>query len=418
MVHASPPAHRPVARHPELVAYRDEFPLLARSIYLNTCSLGARSVRSDARLARFLDRWDELGARAWYRHWLDDLDELRAGFGRVIGGRPSSEVALAPNVSVALAVAASGIEPLHRGDARLAEILGSLGVAAGAAPRPKVVTSALDFPTLAHQWLARTDTGVEVQIVPSEDGLTVPLAAFERAVDDRTALVATGHVYFTTGAAQDLRALARMCHDRGALLLVDGYQATGLLPTDLVADGVDVYLSGTLKWLFGGPGNAFLWVRPDLAPHLTPSIAGWFGSARQFAFDVAALDRAPDARRFELGTPALPSSAIALGGLELVDEIGIERLHARTLDLGDLTAELGRRSGLRVRALPAAERGGIVTVAVAEPKPVVDALAARGMVVDFRPGTIRLSPAFYNTEDEVTAVMAALDALVSDDDRA
>lgn len=405
-------------RHPDLLGHRDEFPLLARSVYLNTCSLGARSERSRRHLDAYFDAWDTLGARAWYRRWLGELDALREDFGAVIGV-PGGEIALAPNVSAALTVIASALEPIHRGDPATAELLADAGIAARQGPRPKVITTALDFPTIGHQWLARETLGVELVVLPSPDGISVPLEAFGEAIDERTALVATGHVYFTTGARVELGPLASLCHERGALLLVDAYQATGIVPTDVVADGVDVYVSGTLKWLFGGSGMAFAWVRPDLHRALVPTTTGWFSGARQFAFAVDELEYAPDGRRYELGTPSMPSAAIARGGMDLVREIGVTRLGERTGDLGDLLIELADSAGLQVRApRAAAARGGIVPIAVTDPKPVVDALADDGIIVDFRPGIVRCSPAFYSTEDEVRLLVERLDRLVPDADRA
>ena len=412
-----PPMSTPHVRHPELLAHRDEFPLLSRSVYLNTCSLGARSERSRRRLDAYLDDWDTLGARAWYRRWLGELDDLREGFGALIGV-PGTEVTLAPNVSVALAVIASTLDAVHRGDAATAELLRGAGIAAGLTPRPRVITTELDFPTIGHQWLAREALGVELVVIGSPDGIGVPLEAFAEAIDERTALVATGHVYFTTGARVDLRPLADLCHERGALLLVDAYQATGIVPTDVVADGVDAYVSGTLKWLFGGSGMAFAWVRPALHAALVPTTTGWFSSARQFAFAVDELAYAPDGRRYELGTPSMPSAAIARGGMDLVREIGVERLGERTGDLGDLLVSLADGAGLEVRGpRGAASRGGIVPIGVADPKPVVDALANEGIIVDFRPGVVRCSPAFYNTQDEVRLLVERLDALVPPNDR-
>ena len=402
----------PDARHPQLLAYRSEFPLLDASVYLNTCSLGARTERSRGRLEAFLAEWDELGARAWYRRWLSALDELRADLGAIVGVA-GDEVSLAPNVSTALAVVASALDPIHRGDRATLDRLEAAGVAAGKAPRPRVVTTALDFPTVGHQWLARAPLGVELVVVPSVDGLTVGLDAFAAAIDERTALVATGHAFYTTGAVNDTAALGRLCHERGALLLVDGYQATGLLPTDLRASEVDIYVSGTLKWLFGGPGTAFLRVRPELHDALVPTTTGWFSSARQFAFAVEELELAPDGRRYELGTPSVPSAAIARGGTELVREIGVERLGERTRDLGQLLIGLADEAGLTVRAVRDPERrAGIVAIAVDDPKPVVDGLAADGIIVDYRPGIVRCSPAFYNTDEEVRLVVERLAAHV------
>ncbi|MEJ7802203.1 MAG: aminotransferase class V-fold PLP-dependent enzyme [Candidatus Limnocylindria bacterium] len=396
------------ARHPELLAFRSEFPLLDASVYLNTCSLGARSELSRRRLESFLADWDELGARAWYRRWLGELDGLRDDFGSIVGV-PGDEIALAPNVSTALAVIASALDPLHRGDRASLDRLSTAGIAAGSGPRTRVVTTALDFPTIGHQWLARAPLGVELVVVPSADGLTVEPDAIAEAVDERTAMVAIGHVFFTTGARNDTAALARICHERGALLLVDAYQATGIVPTDLAGEEIDIYVSGTLKWLFGGPGTAFMRVRPALREALIPTTTGWFSSARQFAFAVDELELAPDGRRYELGTPSVPSAAIARGGLELVREIGVERLGERTRDLGQILIGLADAAGLEVRAVRDAERrGGIVPIAVADPKPVVDALAGDGIIVDFRPGIVRCSPAFYNTEDEVRLLVDRL----------
>lgn len=405
------------ARHADLLRYRAEFPLLDASVYLNTCSLGARSERSRARLETFLADWDALGARAWYRRWLGELDALREDFGAIIGA-PGDEISLASNVSGALAVIASALDPLHRGDGATLGRLRDAGIAAGERARTRVITTALDFPTLGHQWLARAPLGVEVVVVPSPDGVTVPTEAIVAEVDERTALVATGHVYYTTGAMADLEGLAAACHERGAMVLIDAYQATGIVPTDVAAAGIDVYVSGTLKWLFGGSGTAFAWVRPALHEALRPTTTGWFSSAHQFDFAVDELEFAAGGRRYELGTPSMPSAAIARGGMELVREIGVQRLGERTSDLGDLLIRLAEERGLRAATVrDGSRRGGIVPIRVTEPKPIVDALAADGIIVDYRPGIVRCSPAFYTSEDELDRLVEHLDRLVPADDR-
>ncbi len=406
-------------RHEELLRYREEFPLIGAATYLNTCSLGALGVRSRHRLEAFLGQWDRLGARAWYEHWLEELNGLRDDFGWVLGS-PGSEIALAPNVSVALSSVASALDPIHRNDGDAVGRLRETGLPIGleGQPRTRVVTTALDFPTLGHQWLARAPLGVELVVLPSEDGLTVPLEAFAEVVDERTALIATGHVYFTTGAVQEIAELAALAHERGALILVDAYQATGLLPTDVASAGVDFYVSGTLKWLLGGPGNAFLWARPEIRAALDPTTTGWFSSADQFSFDVSTLQFADDGRKFEMGTPALPAVALARGGMEVVREIGVQALHERTIDLGRLLIGLADEAGLRLRAVrDDNRRGGVIGVESRDPDAIVAALASRGIIVDHRPGIVRLSPAFYNSEAEVAAVIGAIAELTPETDR-
>nr|MBA3959877.1 aminotransferase class V-fold PLP-dependent enzyme [Chloroflexota bacterium] len=222
--------------------------------------------------------------------------------------------------------------------------------------------------------------------------------------------------YFTTGAVQDVSGLAELCHERGALLLIDAYQATGLIPTEVAALCVDIYVSGTLKWLFGGPGNAFLWLRPELREALTPTTTGWFSSARQFEFDVSELDFADDGRKFEMGTPAVPSAFLARGGMSLVREVGIDAIHQRTVDLGAHLIRLADEAGLPVRAVrDDARRAGIVAIEAADPASIVTALAAEGFVVDKRPGIVRFSPAFYNTEQEVADAVSVVARLMESD---
>jgi kynureninase len=181
------------------------------------------------------------------------------------------------------------------------------------------------------------------------------------------------------------------------------------VPTNVTALGVDAYVSGTLKWLFGGPGTAFLWVRPEIRDALPPTTTGWFSSARQFDFDVTSLDLAPDGRAFEMGTPSVPSAYLARGGMALVREIGVEVLHARTIELGALAIREALAGGLAVRAVEDdAWRGGIVAIECADPAAVTADLKGAGFIVDYRPGIVRLSPAFYNTEDEVRGVVDAI----------
>ena len=209
--------------HP-LARYRSEFPIFRDGIYLNTCSLGALGERTRRRVAEFLDVWQRRGASAWYDVWWGALGELRARYARVVNAGPA-EIALAPSISVALSAVAEALDY---------------------ARRPRVVITSLDFPTVAYQWLAKQPRGVELVVVESPDGVSVPVEAIARAVDERTALVATSHVYFTSGAIQDIAAVAEAAHRRGALLLVDAYQSVGQLPVDVKAAGVDFLTAGGL----------------------------------------------------------------------------------------------------------------------------------------------------------------------------
>jgi len=370
--------------------YRAEFPIFRRSIYLNSCSLGALSTRSRAKVDECLDLWETRGAAAWYEIWWAALAELRARYARLIGGAEGS-IALHANISSALTAVAESLDYRRR---------------------PKVVVTSLEFPTVAYQWLARAADGVELVVVESPDGVGVPVDAIARAIDDRTALVATSHVFFTSGAIQDVRALAEAAHRRGALLLVDGYQAAGQLPVDVRALDADVYCSGGLKWLLGGTGVAFVYARPELWPALAPRASGWFAHRDQFRFDAGALELHPDARRLEAGTPPLLPVYAQLGGLELLEELGAGEIRRRTMALAEDLIEGARAAGLRPRvAATADERSAIVMLPSADPAGDVRRLAAAGIVADSRPGHVRLSPYFYNVPDDHRA---AIERLTSD----
>jgi len=367
--------------------YRAEFPIFRRSIYLNSCSLGALSTRSRARVNEYLDLWDTLGASAWYEIWWSALADLRTRYARLIGA-PAGSIALHANISSALTAVAESLEYRRR---------------------PRVVITSLDFPTVAYQWLARSGDGIEVVVVESPDGITVPVERIARAVDDHTSLVATSHVFFTSGAIQDLRGLADAVHRRGALLLVDGYQAAGQLPVDVRALDVDFYCSGGLKWLLGGTGVAFMYARPELWAGLAPRASGWFAHREQFRFDPRSLELHEDARRLEAGTPPLMPVYAQLGGLELLEELGGAEIRRRTMALAEDLIEGARAAGLcpKVAASPE-DRTAIVMLPSADPAGAVKRLAEAGIVADSRPGHVRVSPYFYNVPDDHRAAIERL----------
>jgi selenocysteine lyase/cysteine desulfurase len=311
--------------------------------------------------------------------WWDALDDLRARYGRLVNAA-AGEIALAPSISVALSAVAESIDY---------------------GKRPRVVITSLDFPTVAYQWLAKAQQGVELVVVESPDRINVPVDAIARAVDDRTALVVTSHVYFTTGAIQDITRVAAVAHDRGALCLIDAYQSVGQIPVDVQETGVDALVAGGLKWLLGGPGIVFLYMREAVARRLEPRISGWFGQRDQFAFDPRALTLHEGARRFEMGTPALPAVYAQLGGLEYIEEIGVPMIRNVTAALTeDLIATL-RGAGFKPRvAADPRERSAIVMVPMPDPAASVRHLAAGGIIADTRPGHVRFSPFFYNVQED------------------
>ncbi|MGD2136382.1 MAG: aminotransferase class V-fold PLP-dependent enzyme, partial [Gemmatimonadales bacterium] len=347
-----------------LARYRSEFPVFERQTYLNTCSLGALSRRSRERLGEFLDLWDARGASAWYDVWWEALAELRAGYAAVIGA-DADEIALHASISTATAVLASALDYSQR---------------------PKVVTTALDFPTVAYQWIAKRPLGIEVEVVDSPDGITVPVDRIADAIDERTALVATSQVYFTTGAIQDIAAVADAAHRRGALCYVDAYQGVGQLPLDVHATGVDFLSAGGLKWLLGGPGIVFLYAHRAITAELRPTVTGWFAHERQFDFDPQDIEWHRDARRFEQGTPALAAVHTQLGGLEIVREIGVPAIHEATAALTEDLIERAQEAGLVPKVAPdPRRRSAIVMVPSPDPHGDVARLAEARIVVDARP---------------------------------
>ena len=368
-------------------AWRAEFPITERLTYLNNCSLTPLHKRGRERIERFATEWTEWGGRAWYDHWIAEYDALRADLARVLGASPD-EIAIEPNVSAGLVGIASTFDYEKR---------------------PKVIVSDLDFPTDGHAFLAVADRGARVDFVRSADRVRVPLELCERAVNERTAAVCTGHVYFTTGWIQDVQTLAEICHRKGAALIVDAYQSIGALPFDVGASGLDYLVGGTLKWLMGGPGIAFLYARRAVADRARPMAVGWWGVADPFAFDVEHLAYGTGARRFEYGTPAVAAIYAALGGLELLAEVGIETVRQRHMLLSQRLVDGALAQGWTVRCPTAArERTTIVTLEHPDPPAAVAALRASGVICDHRPGLIRLSPHYFNTAEEMDRALELL----------
>ncbi|NNL29711.1 MAG: aminotransferase class V-fold PLP-dependent enzyme [Gemmatimonadetes bacterium] len=375
----------------DLDAIRSEFPILSKKTYLNSCSLGALSTRSEAYLGDFTQRWHDMGASAWYGHWLGRIEELRQRVAAFLGTTPR-ELALLPSTSTALAVVTESIS----------------GGAVPTGGRNKVVCSDLDFPTLAYQWAVKPE--FELVVLPSRDGVGVRPDQFAEAVDERTLFLATSHVYFTTGFANDLRTLADIARDAGAFSLIDGYQGAGQIEVELADTGVDFYTTGPLKWLLGGPGLAYLYVRDALVETLQPRLTSWFATQRQFDFDLQGFEYRPDARRFEMGTPSVATVHTALGGQEIIDEVGIETIVRRNRRLTLRLIEECRSAGFSLRLAEPDERTSIVMIGHDDPPGAVKHLAEEGVIVDHRPGYVRVSPHFYNTIEEVDRCVEVLAA--------
>lgn len=377
----------PALEHPELLTYRDEFPILQKKTYLNSCSLGALSQRSMQNVAQFLGEWNEWGAHAWYDIWLGQIVEARKKFASLIGAQ-LHEVAIAPNVSTALSSISSAFD--YR-------------------TRNKVVLSDMDFPTLAHQWLVKERLGVECRFVQSPDRISVPPELFEPLVDDKTALIATSRVCYTSGYIQDIRAVADIAHKNGAYILVDDYQGTGQLPINVVAQDIDMLVTGSLKWLMGGPGIAFVYIREGLIPSLVPTIAGWFGHRDQFQFNEQEFIFRPEATRLEMGTPAVAAVYAAQGGLDIVLEASVESIGERSRYLTNDLIARAHEHGWKVKAPQEPEqRSSIVMLELEAPQDIVHGLIAQDIIVDLRPGLLRVSPYFYNTIEENAIVINAI----------
>jgi selenocysteine lyase/cysteine desulfurase len=360
-------------------ALRAEFPLLDRYIYFNACSLGPIPRRGRAALAQYAQDWDEEGTPVWYSTWLPLLERFRGKVAELLGA-PAGSTAIAPSVSVALTTLATGL-PLPAG-------------------RNKVLIGELDFPTIGHQWLSRPQ--YEVEFVPSRDGMTIPPEAFAERIDSRTALVATTHLFYTTGYLQDVRAIADAAHAKGALCVIDGYQTCGCVPLDVGAMDCDAFVGGCLKWLSGGPGNAFLYVRPGLIPRTRPQGTGWFATRDPFSFTLQELVFADDARRLETGTWAMASHYAGLAGLELILEVGVAAIQERLRDLTSRILERCDEVGVKTfTPRERARRCGIVTLESDHPEEVEAKLHAEGVIVDSRPGRVRLSPHWCVTEEEL-----------------
>jgi kynureninase len=367
----------------DLASYRDEFPVLRRKAYLISASLGPISDRARAKLDGYLDVWASKGApdHVWTEHIFPAMGELKRSFAG-LAGCDADEVAITTNISIAISTIASALD---------------------FGERPKVVLSELDFPTDGHVWLAQRSRGVQVEWLRSPDGLTISLEEFDRAIDERTALVMVNRVLYRSSALVDAKEVCRIARERGALSFVDDYHGLGIVPLDLHDLGCDLYTAGVLKWMCGGPGLAFLYARRELLPRLEPAVTGWFAMRDPFSFDLQRLEYHDTARRLEHGTPPAPVVFLAQGGMDIIREVTPERIRERQGELTDHIIARADEAGLPVRTPRDREaRGGVVNVGVGpEAAAICHALLARDVCTDFRGDGLRISPHFFNTEADI-----------------
>ena len=372
---------------PDWEKIRDEFQTLSRKIYLNSCSLGLLSNSCKNALHRFIDTWSEHGAAAWYTDWMAEIGSVRQRFASLINASPS-EIAILPNISSTLGAISSSLD---------------LG------PGREVVTTALDFPTVAQRFLAKQRLGVDTTIIQSSDRVKIDLEQFETAISSATALVATSHVYFSSGYIQDVGPVVDLAHRNGALAMIDDYQATGLVPIDVKELDVDVLVSGGLKWLLGGPGIAYMYVKEDLIDSLLPTATGWFANRNQFDFNPNEMVFRDDAARFETGTPGVASIFAGAEGLRFINDIGPPAIRERTKDITKHLVDRLKEEGFKLRVPDDPQRHASITmVEMKDPALAVEELSKRDIVVDHRPGAVRFSPYFYNTIDDVETAVVAL----------
>jgi kynureninase len=376
-----------------LLAWRDEFPILARTTYMVSHSLGAMPRRTADSLSEFTDTWATRGVRAWHEGWWEMAVTVGDLVGAIIGAGPG-EVVMNQNASAGQSVIASCFNWQER--------------------RNKIVTEGLNFPSNDYIYHGLARQGARVVTVPSPDGMTMPLEPLLEAIDEETRLVSISHVAFRSSYVQDLHAIIRRAHAVGAYVVADLYQSAGILPVDVRALDVDFAVGGSVKWLLGGPGAGYLYVRSDLWPVLEPGVIGWQAHRAPFDFAGGPIDYAPDAFRFLNGTPNIPGLYAARPGYQIIHEIGVEAIRTKSIRQTTRLIELADEAGITVRSQhDPARRGGVIILDVQEGERVTAELLRRQILVDHRPGAgIRISPHFYTADHELEHTIRELSAII------
>ena len=362
---------------------RSRFSIFRHKIYLNSCSQGPLSDAVQSGLEEFMASWHGHGSP--WELWVNRYEEARTAFARFINASPD-EVAIVTSVSAGVNGIASAL--------RFQE-------------RKKVVMGEFEFPTMGHIWLAQRARGAEVEFVSAE-GNCIPSGNYERVVDRNTLIVPLTHVCFKNGFRSEVDAVTQIAHSAGALVMLDDYQDCGTRPVDVKALDLDFFVTGTLKYLLGPPGLAFMYVRKELIPSLVPTFTGWFPQANPFAYDPKLFDLSLSARRFESGSPSVPNVYAALPGFQMLQEIGMEDVAAHIKTLTQSLLGSARELGIRAKT-PADSPGPLVVLQSKDSTLLVQKLAERGIIASNRHDGLRISFHVYNTLDDVKAVVELLE---------
>lgn len=373
---------------PDLLAWRDEFPAVGRGVFLGSHTLAPASRRTRAAIERFMDSWETKASaeRVWFDDIIPEMRRLEAMAAGIIGA-DAGDVALTHSVTTGIASIASALD--------------------FGADRRDVVLSRREFPTDSLGWLAHEARGARIVWTDGSDAHD-----YIAAIGDATAAVSASRVSYLDGTITDVAAVCTAARAAGALSVIDDFHGAGIVPVDVSALGCDVMVFGPYKYLLGSSNIGILYVRPDAAARLRPSITGWFAQRDFFAFDGSRIDWPDTAQRFTMGTPAALSIFASAAGMSIVTEVGVDRIRERSLELTEYVIERADAAGLAVRTpRDPARRGGLVAVEVPDSKKVLDELLDRGVIVDERHGALRVCPHFFNSEDDIDALFAALQAL-------
>lgn len=381
-----------------LLHYRPEFPILERTNYMISNSLGAMPNMVYEAMKGYADMWATRGVRAWEERWWMLALEVGNEIGALMNASPNS-VSVHQNVTTCQAVVASCFDFSGK--------------------RNKIVYDDLNFPSVMYFWEAQRPLGARVHMVKTDDGVHVPTDRLLDAIDDDTLLVPISHVIFRSSYIQDARAIIEKAHKVGAHVVLDTFQSLGSVPVDVRALNVDFCCGGVLKWLCGGPGVAYLYVRPDLGKKLEPKLTGWFAHENSFDFATGPIRYTEPPLRFMNGTTHIPALEACRPGLQIITEVGIENIRQKSKRQTARLIELADHHGWRVNSPRDPERrGGTVSIDMPDSQAVSRHLLAREILVDWRPKAgVRFSPHFYNSDEEVDAAIAAVAAILKERDQ-